>query len=905
MSGRVYLSVAIALSGLASWVGPSTPGWAVSAEAIAETGRASEGEAIAQAPNPEGFTVLHVNPRAGNNFEGNGTQRRPLQTITYALSIAQPNTLILLSEGIYSADTGEDFPLQLRSGVTVQGAAGPNTADVVILGGAAHVTPSQGLRNITILGEDSAGLANVTVSNPHSSGIGLWIESESPIIQEAAFFQNGSTGIYIAAGGSPVIRDSYFSENGEAGLVITGPSSAQVQGNIFENTGTGISVAPEATPAISDNRISHNEDGLVLHADARPALDNNQILRNRRNSILDYAPWSGTAAASAPQATQPPPPSIPAAAIAPPTIPSQPLAIGGISADDGQIATIPRPPANTAPPAAARAIEPSTDQTANTVRPPTSLSSQGGVTRTDADNPQQTATIRPPTNLVPETVAPDPLFSDQSAVVAETVPTNPPQAQTVDELAPSEGSNTELPELAADATPEPVAIAPAAPQPLTNGAGNDAAQDNLHSADASISPVEIRVINNRQTAVLQPLPTASEDDESANSLNSTGEAEITTDAEPTWPAPGSAEIATVPVIPTTALFSTVNLAPTLQVPEALSRENSSPTVTAENDAAVADNAAAGNVDTSSASSNPDASLRPSDVVPSLRESSAVEVAAVPIISTTTLFSTVDLTPTLQVPEAITDAIANQATTETSENDGLIADETEASTVGQNPDASLRPSDILASLDEPSFESDRFQPFSETDDSPEAGDSPEAIDLRIIPPPVDSIAAPTQASLGLRENRLAFSEEPLPNSEASFQDAEALLQDTGNLPDLPPLTANSSSAEVARILVPSSNIPVGSGGDLPELFAPGAPSSEGPPPPPSRASALGLPYKVLVNATDSATQNQLRQEVPDAFRVVMNDQEFMQAGAYPTLTEAQALVERLNQQGFQAQIEHIP
>ena len=181
---------------------------------------------------------------------------------------------------------------------------------------------------------------------------------------------------------------------------------------------------------------------------------------------------------------------------------------------------------------------------------------------------------------------------------------------------------------------------------------------------------------------------------------------------------------------------------------------------------------------------------------------------------------------------------------------------------------------------------------------ETDEASEAIDLRIIPPSVESIATPTQASLGLRDNRLAFSEEPIHNLEEPLEDVESL-------PEFPPFTANSSSAEVARILVPSSDIPVGSGGALPEIFAADAPPSEGPPPPPSRASALGLPYKVLVVTSDPATQELLRQAVPDTFRVVMNGQEFMQAGAYPTLAEAQALVERLNQQGFQVQIEQIP
>ena len=250
-------------------------------------------EAIAQQPMGDrlSYTVLYVNADAGSDQYGDGSQRRPLGTITHALRIASPNTVIVLAPGVYSEATGEQFPLQLRPGVTVQGTPGPNIAAVVIQGSHPYTTPSQGLRNITLLGADRAGLANVTVNNPHPNGHGLWLEGGSPVIVHNAFVGSGATGIYIAGAGSPVIQGNLFLENGEAGLVVNGPSTAQVQGNVFENTGTGIQVAPLATPQILNNRITRNQDGLVLHAEAQPVLSNNQISDNRRNSVLDYAPW--------------------------------------------------------------------------------------------------------------------------------------------------------------------------------------------------------------------------------------------------------------------------------------------------------------------------------------------------------------------------------------------------------------------------------------------------------------------------------------------------------------------------------------------------------------------------------------------------------------------------------------
>ena len=81
-------------------------------------------------------------------------------------------------------------------------------------------------------------------------------------------------------------------------------------------------------------------------------------------------------------------------------------------------------------------------------------------------------------------------------------------------------------------------------------------------------------------------------------------------------------------------------------------------------------------------------------------------------------------------------------------------------------------------------------------------------------------------------------------------------------------------------------------------------SEGPPPPPSLAVSLGLNYKVLVAASDSATQAQVQAQVPDAFRTQLNGQPYIQAGAYSTLAEAQAMLNQLRQVGLSAQIQEV-
>jgi len=54
--------------------------------------------------------VLFVNPSAGDDTAGNGSENTPLKTITQALKVANPGTVIKLTPGNYSEQTGEMFP---------------------------------------------------------------------------------------------------------------------------------------------------------------------------------------------------------------------------------------------------------------------------------------------------------------------------------------------------------------------------------------------------------------------------------------------------------------------------------------------------------------------------------------------------------------------------------------------------------------------------------------------------------------------------------------------------------------------------------------------------------------------------------------------------------------------------
>lgn len=243
------------------------------------------------------YQTLYVNPDTGND-SAQGAEAEPLQTVTRAIEIAPPNTVIVLAPGRYTQATGEVFPLQLKPGVTIQGTPGSRDRTAIIEGGGNFDSPSRAQQNAAVIAADRAGIAQVAISNP--DGYGVWVESASPTILETAFVGNRQTGIYVA-GGSPRVQGSYFSGNQVAGLIVLGISSANIESNIFDGTGDAIRVVDGATPEIVGNRMTNNDAGLVLVGGANPVLRNNQISGNRRNDVVEVSasPQSVSASASA------------------------------------------------------------------------------------------------------------------------------------------------------------------------------------------------------------------------------------------------------------------------------------------------------------------------------------------------------------------------------------------------------------------------------------------------------------------------------------------------------------------------------------------------------------------------------------------------------------------------------
>ncbi|MCY7406718.1 MAG: DUF1565 domain-containing protein [Alkalinema sp. CAN_BIN05] len=234
------------------------------------------------------YPTVFVNPQTGSNTN-NGSDNSPFKTLTHALSVASTNSIIKLAPGNYTSNSGEVFPIQLKSGVTVQGEPSDRGQNVIIQGSGLFLSKTSARQQITILGTDRAGLLGVTVSNLNPQGYGLWIESSSPVVSDSTFTSNGHDGVSIVGNSAPILKNNYFYNNGANGITIFGTSRPEIRDSIFEKTGFGINIAQNSAPRITGNRITGNKDGIVVQGKATPIFRSNVIDGNDRDGLVTIA----------------------------------------------------------------------------------------------------------------------------------------------------------------------------------------------------------------------------------------------------------------------------------------------------------------------------------------------------------------------------------------------------------------------------------------------------------------------------------------------------------------------------------------------------------------------------------------------------------------------------------------
>jgi parallel beta-helix repeat protein len=238
-------------------------------------------------PIPASATVIYVNPQTGTDSTGAGsTEANPYKTITYALSQAQPGTVIQLAPGNYTSETGEVFPLAIPQGVTLRGEESTKGQNTVITGGGTYVSPTFARQSVTVRAQNDSTISGVTISNPNTRGTALWIESTNPTVRNNTFTNSNRDGIFVTGTATPTIEANVFTKNSGNGISVARTAQGEIRNNVFQDTGFGLAIGGSSSPVVADNQINQNKDGIYISETARPVLRNNVIENNQRDGIV-------------------------------------------------------------------------------------------------------------------------------------------------------------------------------------------------------------------------------------------------------------------------------------------------------------------------------------------------------------------------------------------------------------------------------------------------------------------------------------------------------------------------------------------------------------------------------------------------------------------------------------------
>ncbi|MEM6501687.1 MAG: DUF1565 domain-containing protein [Cyanobacteria bacterium P01_C01_bin.89] len=241
--------------------------------------------------------VIYVDSRAGSD-SNIGTFGTPVRTITQAIANVRPGMVIQLAPGTYSAETGEQFPLEIPQGVTLRGSETSRGQGVEIVGGGRFLSRTQAGQSVAIVLGQGAQAKGITVSNPNTRGTGIWVEGVAATVTSSTLSGSHREGLFMAGNADVTVQNSIFYQNGGNGIAVTKGSRGLISGNVFESTGYGIAIGDRARPTLQNNRIINNRDGVIINGFAQPILRGNTIENNQNDGVVvigDAVPDLGSA----------------------------------------------------------------------------------------------------------------------------------------------------------------------------------------------------------------------------------------------------------------------------------------------------------------------------------------------------------------------------------------------------------------------------------------------------------------------------------------------------------------------------------------------------------------------------------------------------------------------------------
>jgi parallel beta-helix repeat protein len=225
--------------------------------------------------------VLYVDPERGQDSREGRSPDQPLKTITAALRLSQSDTRIQLKAGLYTASSGEQFPLVIPAGCEVVGEMGGDRPSAVIQGGGPVQHPVLGTQSMTCRLPAGATLKQVTIVNTQGQGSGILLEAGRPRLEKVVVMKCPQYGVVALGKVLPTVQDCVLEDCGVAGIACLTQSKGQFERVFCQNNQTGLLIQDAAAPFIVGCSLERNRLGMAIAGTANPVLRDNRIRNNQ------------------------------------------------------------------------------------------------------------------------------------------------------------------------------------------------------------------------------------------------------------------------------------------------------------------------------------------------------------------------------------------------------------------------------------------------------------------------------------------------------------------------------------------------------------------------------------------------------------------------------------------------
>lgn len=170
--------------------------------------------------------TVYVSSLTGSDLQNTGELGSPVKTIRRAVALADRGWTIYLLPGLYSAESGETFPVRLSYCTELRG----ESAESVLIRGGGVIAGKD--VNATLQGDDRFFVTDLSISNP--DGVGVYITTNMNL-DSCRITGCAGTGIEVFTG-FPVLANNLVTGN-YIGIHITADAAPDMGGGLNSSRG--------------------------------------------------------------------------------------------------------------------------------------------------------------------------------------------------------------------------------------------------------------------------------------------------------------------------------------------------------------------------------------------------------------------------------------------------------------------------------------------------------------------------------------------------------------------------------------------------------------------------------------------------------------------------------------------